>query len=40
MEQAARLFLVKGYAATTTRDIAAAVGMHSGSPFYYFKSKS
>ena len=40
MEQAARLFLVKGYAATTTRDIAAAMGMHSGSPFYYFKSKS
>ena len=40
MEHAARLFLVKGYAATTTRDIAAAMGMHSGSPFYYFKSKS
>lgn len=40
MEHAARLFLVKGYTATTTRDIAAAMGMHSGSPFYYFKSKS
>jgi AcrR family transcriptional regulator len=40
MEQAARLFLTQGYAATTTRDIAAAMGMHSGSPFYYFKSKS
>ena len=40
MEHAARLFLDKGYAATTTRDIAAAMGMHSGSPFYYFKSKS
>lgn len=40
MAHAARLFLDKGYAATTTRDIAAAMGMHSGSPFYYFKSKS
>lgn len=40
MDKAARLFITKGYAATTTRDIAAAVGMHSGSPFYYFKSKS
>lgn len=39
MDRAARLFLAKGYAATTTRDIAAAMGMHSGSPFYYFKSK-
>lgn len=40
MDCAARLFLIKGYAATTTRDIAAAMGMHSGSPFYYFKSKN
>ena len=30
----------QGFAATSTRDIAAAVGMHSGSPFYHFKSKS
>lgn len=37
---AARLFRTKGFAAASTRDIAAAVGMHSGSPFYHFKSKS
>jgi TetR/AcrR family transcriptional regulator, cholesterol catabolism regulator len=37
---AARLFRRKGFDATSTRDIAAAVGMHSGSPFYHFKSKS
>ncbi len=36
---AARLFRQQGFAATSTRDIAAAVGMHSGSPFYHFKSK-
>lgn len=36
---AGRLFREKGYAATTIRDIAAAVGMRSGSPFYHFKSK-
>jgi TetR/AcrR family transcriptional regulator, cholesterol catabolism regulator len=36
---AARLFREKGFAATSTRDIAAAVGMHSGSPFYHFRSK-
>lgn len=36
---AARLFRGKGFDATSTRDIAAAVGMHSGSPFYHFKSK-
>lgn len=36
---AARLFRLKGFDATSTRDIAAAVGMHSGSPFYHFKSK-
>ncbi len=36
---AASLFRDKGFAATSTRDIAAAVGMHSGSPFYHFKSK-
>jgi AcrR family transcriptional regulator len=36
---AARLFRRKGFNATSTRDIAAAVGMHSGSPFYHFKSK-
>ncbi len=37
---AARLFRTQGFAATSTRDIAAAAGMQSGSPFYYFESKS
>ena len=37
---AAKLFRRKGFDATSTRDIAAAVGMHSGSPFYHFKSKN
>ena len=36
---AGQLFRRKGFAATTTRDIAAAAGMQSGSPFYHFKSK-
>ena len=36
---AAQLFRRKGFDATTTRDIAAAAGMQSGSPFYHFKSK-
>jgi AcrR family transcriptional regulator len=36
---AAQLFRAHGFDATSTRDIAAAVGMHSGSPFYHFKSK-
>lgn len=35
----ARLFREKGFDATTVRDIAHAVGMRSGSPFYHFKSK-
>ena len=39
LQAAALLFRQKGYAATTTRDIAAAAGMQSGSPFYHFKSK-
>jgi TetR/AcrR family transcriptional regulator, cholesterol catabolism regulator len=39
LRAAARLFVEKGYAATTTRDIAEAVGMRSGSPFYHFRSK-
>ena len=39
LQAAAMLFREKGYAATTTRDIAAAAGMQSGSPFYHFKSK-
>jgi AcrR family transcriptional regulator len=36
---AGRLFHDKGYSATTIRDIANAVGMRSGSPFYHFKTK-
>jgi AcrR family transcriptional regulator len=36
---AAQLFRRKGFAATTTRDIAAAAGIQSGSPFYHFKSQ-
>jgi TetR/AcrR family transcriptional regulator, cholesterol catabolism regulator len=39
LHAAARLFREHGFAATSTRDIAAAVGMQSGSPFYHFKSK-
>lgn len=39
LEAAAHLFRRKGFSATTTRDIAAAAGMQSGSPFYHFKSK-
>jgi TetR/AcrR family transcriptional regulator, cholesterol catabolism regulator len=39
LTSAARLFHRKGFDATSTRDIAAAVGMHSGSPFYHFASK-
>lgn len=36
---AARLFRQKGFDGTSTRDIAAAVGMRAGSPFYHFDSK-
>ena len=39
LRAAARLFVDKGFEATTTRDIAEAVGMRSGSPFYHFRSK-
>ena len=39
LKASARLFRRKGFGATTTRDIAAAVGMQSGSPFYHFASK-
>jgi len=39
LRAAAKLFVEKGFAATTTRDIAEAVGMRSGSPFYHFRSK-
>lgn len=36
---AARLFNRHGYQGTSVRDIAAATGMRSGSPFYHFASK-
>jgi AcrR family transcriptional regulator len=36
---AARLMRKQGYAATTIREIARAVGMGSGSPFCHFRSK-
>ncbi|HEY8050468.1 MAG TPA: TetR/AcrR family transcriptional regulator [Ramlibacter sp.] len=39
LHSAARLFRKKGFHATSTRDIAAAAGMQSGSPFYHFESK-
>jgi AcrR family transcriptional regulator len=39
LRTAARLFRRQGFDATSTRDIAAAAGMQSGSPFYHFKSK-
>jgi AcrR family transcriptional regulator len=39
VEAAAQLFREKGYERTTVRDLAAAVGMQSGSLFYHFKTK-
>jgi AcrR family transcriptional regulator len=35
----ARLFREKGFDGTSIRDISGAAGMHSGSPFYHFKTK-
>jgi TetR/AcrR family transcriptional regulator, cholesterol catabolism regulator len=35
----ARLFREKGFDGASIRDISQAAGMHSGSPFYHFKSK-
>lgn len=35
----ARLFREKGFDGTSIRDISDAAGMHSGSPFYHFKTK-
>lgn len=37
--EAARLFRVKGYERTTVRDLAAAVGIQSGSLFHHFRTK-
>lgn len=39
LRAAAGLFRRQGFAATSTRDIATAAGMRSGSPFYHFESK-
>ena len=36
---AAQRFKLKGYDATTTREIAAQIGMQPGSPFYHFGNK-
>ena len=35
----AKLFREKGFDGTSIRDISTAAGMHSGSPFYHFKTK-
>ncbi|MEX1288680.1 MAG: helix-turn-helix domain-containing protein, partial [Acidimicrobiia bacterium] len=39
LDEAARLFLAQGYAETTLRDIADAVGIKAGSIYYHFDSK-
>lgn len=39
LRAAAHLFRSQGFAGTSTRDIAAAAGMRSGSPFYHFENK-
>ena len=39
LDEAATLFLERGYAATSLRHIAAAVGMKAGSLYYHFTSK-
>ncbi|WP_304439281.1 MULTISPECIES: TetR/AcrR family transcriptional regulator [unclassified Oleiphilus] len=39
LAKAAKLFRVKGYERTTVRDLAAAVGIQSGSIFHHYKSK-
>ena len=39
LTEAARLFRDKGYERTTVRDLAAAVGIQSGSLFHHFRSK-
>lgn len=38
-DEAAHLFLTNGYAETSLRDIAAAVGIKAGSIYYHFESK-
>jgi AcrR family transcriptional regulator len=39
LEKAASLFATRGVAATTVRDIAGEVGLHSGSLYHHFESK-
>ncbi|SOB78345.1 transcriptional regulator, TetR family [Marinobacter sp. LV10R510-11A] len=39
LREAARLFREKGYERTTVRDLAAAVGIQSGSLFHHFRAK-
>lgn len=39
LDTAARLFAARGYADTSLRDVAAAVGMKAGSLYYHFPSK-
>jgi AcrR family transcriptional regulator len=39
LDQAARLFAVRGVSATTVREIADSVGLHSGSLYHHFDSK-
>src|ERR1043166_18976 len=39
LRASARLFREKGFDGTSIRDISTAAGMHSGSPFYHFKTK-
>jgi TetR/AcrR family transcriptional regulator, cholesterol catabolism regulator len=40
LRAAAHLFRQNGFAATSTRNIASATGMRSGSPFYHFENKA
>lgn len=39
LDEAATLFLQRGYTGTSLRDIAAAAGMKAGSVYYHFSSK-
>ena len=39
LRASAKLFREKGFDGTTIRDISSAADMHSGSPFYHFKTK-
>lgn len=40
LDEAATLFVRRGFAATSMRDIAAAAGMQAGSVYYHFASKN